>query len=235
MDEKRRKIFNYFKPFPKWTVWLIIIGTIALAGYGAGIVLLIPGIIGLVLYFKGKPTDEEIDQWLLEDSKEIEQLAIDRIGGLDEKSIKEPLTIYKPIIWNVEGIPFTDIQMKIGKDKLYRFSIWYFQVFYLTDKFLGSFGTTWHFIRGKSVNESTEEFFYRDIVKVGTAQESIITVSGYKINSAESFILKVASGDAVTVRDVTLSLAEEGKNPIPTTPIEKTVQAIRTMLRDKKD
>ncbi|GAG78459.1 unnamed protein product, partial [marine sediment metagenome] len=107
-------------------------------------------------------------------------------------------------------------------------------VFHLTDKYLGTYITHLNFLHGKTVKESTDEFFYKDIVKVGTTQEEVTLKNGQKTN-VESFVLKVSSGDSISVRDYTIKLEEKkGTKVIPTTPMEKHIQAIRTMLREKK-
>lgn len=164
----------------------------------------------------------------------MEMEALNRLGTVEEKVIKEPLTIYKPIFWNVPSVEPNEVMKKKGKDGLLRFSVWDAAIFHLTDKYLGSFRATFNFLNGKTVNESTDEFFYKDIVKVGTTQKSVVLKDGTKITDAESFILKMSSGDSVSFYDITFKLEEKGTKVIPTTPIEKTIQAIRTMLREKK-
>jgi hypothetical protein len=236
MDEqvKRRRIRNYFKPFPSWAIVLIVFGVLLLAAYGAGIVLIGFGILGIVLYGKDRATDQEMDQWLEESRKTVEKTALNRLGTVEEEAIKDPLTIYKPVFWTVPGILPTEVMRKKGKDGFWRFSIWSVAIFHLTDKYMGCFRATFNFLNGNTANESTEEFFYKDIVKVGTAQDSLILKNGAKLTDAESFVLRVSSGDAVTVYDITQKLEKWGMKVIPTSPIEQTIQAIRTMLREKK-
>ena len=244
MDEqtKRKMIRNYFKPFPKWTIWLILIGVIAfLIGTKAGasvavlgLLTLGTGVLGIIIDQKGRPTDQQIDDWFKEDLERLQKKALDRLGTVEEELIKEPLIIYKPILCKVSGINSDEVMMKKGKDGLVRFSIWDIAIFHLTDKYVGCFHAVFNFLNGRTVNEQTEEFFYKDIVKVGTAQESVLLKDGTKITDAESFVLKVASGDSIFVRDITLKLEARGIKTIPTSPMEKTIQAIRTMLREKK-
>ncbi len=40
MDEKRAQLKKYFKPFPKWAVWLIVIGAPLVLAKGIGLVLI---------------------------------------------------------------------------------------------------------------------------------------------------------------------------------------------------
>ncbi|MEM2144419.1 MAG: hypothetical protein QW279_03600 [Candidatus Jordarchaeaceae archaeon] len=242
-ETKRKMIRNYFKPFPKWAIWMLLIGVIVffigisahtVGAIAFGLIIFVIGVVGIVSYSQGKPTDQQIDEWFEEDKKMLEKVALDRLGTVEEEAIKEPLTLCKPIYWGVEGIHPDDIMLKKGKDGFTRFSIWDVAIFHLTDKYLGSFKATFNFLNGKTVNEHTEEFFYKDIVKVGTAQESVILKNGTKITDAASFVLKVSSGDSIFVRDITFRLEEKGTKVIPTSPIGKTIQAIRTMVREKK-
>jgi hypothetical protein len=142
--------------------------------------------------------------------------------------------MYKPVYWRVQGLSYSDVRMKRGKDGLMRFSAWEVAIFNLTDKYLGGYQAVLCMMSGKTVGERTEEFFYRDIVKVGTAQESYVLADGSKATGAESFVLTVSSGDSIGVRDVTPKLEERGLRVVPTSSMEKTIQAIRTMLREKK-
>jgi hypothetical protein len=100
---------------------------------------------------------------------------------------------------------------------------------------MGSFQTTLNFLNGRTAgNEHTEEFFYGDITKVGTAKETLLLVDGSKFTDAEKLSVKVSSGDSIDVVDPTLRWESMGKKTVPTTSLEQTVQAIRTVLRDKK-
>lgn len=66
----REQIKKYFKPFPKWAVWMIAIGIPFLALEGAGLLLIAIGIWGLVVWSK-KPTDAQMDAWLDEDLRRL--------------------------------------------------------------------------------------------------------------------------------------------------------------------
>jgi hypothetical protein len=247
-------IRKYFKAFPGWAVLLIIIAFLCLL-FGIepslkeilydmdisdsmviliGLIMALINIVGIVFYFQGKPTDQQIDEWFEEDKRMLEHFALNRLGTDETQMIKEPLTIFKPVFWKIQDISSSDILMKKGKDGLTRFSVWEVAIFHLTDKYLGSFHAIFNFLNGKTANESTEEFFYQDIVKVGTAEESIILKDGKKLTDVENFVIKVSSGDSISVRDIIFKLGQRGTQSVPTTPIEKTVQALRVVLREKK-
>lgn len=240
MDEerKRKMIQIYFEDFPIWGLILAFLGFLVLIFFPQGFIIWLPFLaIGGYLtwqYYQDLPTDEQVDKWLEEDVKSIETMALSKLGTLEEATIKESLTLYKPIWWQVKNIPTTEIKKKLGKDQMARFSIWAFNINHLTEKYLGSYWIVWNFLKGKSAEESTDEFFYKDIVRVGTYKESQTLLDGSKVD-IPSFVLKVSSGDAIIVQDITQWLAEKNVKTIQTPSIEKHLQAIRTMLRDKKD
>lgn len=243
---KRELIRKYFKPFPRAEAWVTVFGALVLFGgiaaavspgiaeAASGVIIAGIGTVGLVSYNKGLPTDQQIDQWLEEDRQVTMKKALDRLGTLKEETLKDPLEMTKPVYWNVPGLSNPDVRMKRGKDGLLRFSAWEVAIFNLTDKYLGVYKAVLSMMSGATLNDRTEELFYRDIVKVGTAQESYVLADGTKVTGAESFVLTVSSGDSIGVRDVTPKLEERGLRVVPTSSMEKTIQAIRTMLREKK-
>lgn len=257
MDDyiKRKMILRYFvKRFPWWTIWVVLFGIVVflistqvhlslpLVGVGGvgvmqgvGIVIFNIGFLGIFAYAaRRRPTDGQMDTWLEQDKDMFAGRALDRLGTLEEQLIKDPLVTFKPIFWSIRSIDPSEVLSRKGRDGLTRFSIWDGVVFHFTDKYLGCFHATLNLLTGRTTDETTDEFFYQDIVRVGTSQESVLLKDGRKITDAESFVLKVSSGDAVMVRDITFRLEQKGTRVVPTTPIQKSIQAIRTMLREKK-
>jgi hypothetical protein len=246
MDEetKRKRIRNYFKPFPKWALYLAIAGVVILliglsGSAGAAIVgLLLAGGGGYAIYAstQGKATDQEMDQWLDEDLKELSPKALKKLGIDQSELISEPIRIHGPILWAANGVSGQDLVWKTGKDRIARFGVYKATLFHLTDKQIGSYQATYNFLKHIPLNESTDEYFYKDIVNVSTKETSTSysLPNGQKLVSAETFALKVSSGDAVEVvlRDPALEKFTQGQ--IPTTTAEKAIQSIRTILREKK-
>lgn len=243
-ETKRKMIRKYFLPSSSWGIWLLVIGVLVLIGGAAasspgaafaGVILLVIGVLGMVMTSKGKPTDQQIDEWLEEDVEKMKKVALDRLGTEEEQKVREPLVLYRPIFWEIPGVAITQVLAKKGKDGLTRFSIWRIGIFHLTDQYLGAYHTFFNFLTGERVRESTEEFFYKDIVRVGTDQESVTLKDGTPVE-LESFVLKVASGDSIVVRDSNFSSKGKRKMNVapPKTRMDETINAMRAMLREKK-
>ncbi|MFX0137564.1 MAG: hypothetical protein ACFFDN_28255 [Candidatus Hodarchaeota archaeon] len=260
MDDntKRKLIRNYFKPFPKWTTWMILIGvviffigilaTAVMAIIGVAIMGL--GVLGIVLSSKGKPTDSQMEEFLEEDKKKLAEKAIKKLG-IDESELVGDVIYLPPGLifqgWDEarairDNTHLPPHALKVGKDKILRFGAFQYQAFFPTDKFLGSFGCVWDFCSGESANEQTEEFFYKDVVSVTTKTEDRIisnpkTRSPIKISDWETFRLSVSRGESISVilrSEQFLKKFIKEAADIPTTTAEKAIQTVRTILREKK-
>ncbi|MCF7868544.1 MAG: hypothetical protein K9N09_07590 [Candidatus Cloacimonetes bacterium] len=245
MDDntKRKMMVNYFKPFPKFSIWLILIGLVVAiiggateAGAGViiiGIILLGLGILIIVMSTKGKATDQQMDKWLNEMFETItKKNALDKLGIDESELTAETLFIPGPVYWGVQGFDQSVIKRKEGKDKYYRYSTWNIEVFLMTENYLANYGCTFNMIKNTSINEHTNEFFYKDVVSVRTATESsaYTLLDGHKLEQSQMFQLNLA-GDSVRVvtDDANLKVSSAMSSRV-----DKTVQAIRTMLRQKK-
>ena len=213
---------------------------------GIAIVFLIP-ILGF-LYLKGKllrkylPPDKQIDNWFHQDIKKISKIAQEKLDIEPEKLITQPIVIYKPILWEVPGIPISDIMYAKGKDGLLRFSAWEIVILFLLENYLAAYHANLNFITGEIFNENTEEFFYKDIVKVGTnykeiphlptENEALSKFSLLKLpKKVTTFEIKVSSGDAISVYDITKFLDSK---IVPTPSLDEAIKTIRTIVREKK-
>lgn len=247
MDEntKRKQIRKYFQPFPKWAIWMALIGlAIFFVGINStaavaliGVLLL--GIGGFVIYSstQGKATDQQMDSWLQEDFKQLADKAIKKVGIESSELIKDPLTISGPILWGgINGVPSTDMVFKVGKDKRARFGIYKINVFLLTDKQILSFEAYYNFLKMVTLNDKTEEFFYKDVTGLSTQETSsnFVLPNGQKLVNSQSFVLKVYNDPAIQVVLSSLELEKFVGGSIPTTEADKNIQALRTVWRDKK-
>lgn len=247
--DKREQIKKYFKPFPKWAVWMIIIGLPFLALYGLGLVLIGIGIWGLVDWNK-KPDDAQMDAWLDEDLILLHGKALSKTGTDPSELVGEPVMVTGPRFWNIAG---AEGAYKKGKDNVLRFTPVGVTVLNFTPNQLIAYSSALDLMTGNALNESTDEYFYRDVVSVSTKTKSM-TVSGtgaikgglkgglmgalkggLQLNAAETFELTTSGGTSIEVvlRDPSL-IEKMGGGEIPTTRAEKAIQTVRKMLREKK-
>jgi hypothetical protein len=264
MDEetKRKKIQKYFEGFPWWTIVFIVLGLIViLIGVVAhwkvsvmvGVFLMVSGIVGIIASQSGKPSDNQIDDWLEFDRQTLITKSKAKLGLDESQIVSDP---YEFFVWlwldrDVDryGIPDEDIKQKRGKVPCkylhfyyyrVRHSAWRLQVFYPTEHYLASYGCAFDFLRGKFVREGTAEIYYKDITILETDTEDRIDLkdTGLKKSKYERFILKVSSGDTITIWIPSKYLIDQelkdSVSEIPSTQCEKVVQSMRKMIQPKK-
>jgi hypothetical protein len=247
MFDKKKKIREYFEtPEPKFPtatfvigIFLILIGT---SNKDTTLFLLI-GLVVLVASlfnysnvkkrYEALPSDQQIDLWLEEELTRImDTNALDKLGLDRDELVKSSLIIPGPIFWKVDGVPLKDILQKLGKDKFFRYSILNIEIFIFTAHYLANYGCVYNFLKNTTINEHTNEFFYKDVVSVRTdTQSSAYTlIGGEKLEHSQTFQLNL-SGDQVSVVINDKKLKSNSKM---TSRVDEAVQSIRAMLRDKK-
>jgi len=156
--------------------------------------------------------------------------------GIDESElVGEAVTVTGPRLWDTAG---AIIKFRKGKDETIRFSPVNTTVINFTQNQLLIFNCVLDISTGNSLNENTDEYFYRDVVSVSTKTESKTVKIGQEdvqMNSAETFSLTTSGGTSISIllRDPKLAERMGGGN-IPITHAEKAIQVVRKMLRDKK-
>jgi len=239
MDEqtKRKMIRNYFKKFPKWAIVLIIIGIFTLAAKGLGVIFLAIGAFGIYAAVSGKPSDEQMDQWLEEELAALNGKALVKMGADEAELVSESVQVTGPRLWDVGG---ASVLFRKGKDNVLRFTPVGVSIINFTQNQLLGYTCALDRTTGKALSENTDEYFYKDVVSVATKTDSkTVKIAGMntpvQMNAAESFTLTTSGGTSLSVllRDPTL-IEKMGGGEIPTTRAEKAIQTVRKMLRDKK-
>ena len=110
----------------------------------------------------------------------------------------------------------------------------------LTENQLVAYQSDLDLTTGNFLNESTDEYFYKDIVSIATKTESreikFKNLGKIQLNEAEIFKLTTSGGTSIEVilRDRKLLIEKMGGGEIPITDVEKTISVVRKMLREKK-
>ena len=253
--EHAERVRKYFKPFPRWTIWVIVIGVVGLVASGAGvptivgiagIALILAGIAG-ILFWRAKPSDQEMDRWINEDVEKLKPVAVNKTGLDGVKTYGDTVVVKGPRFWNTGG---AFVGVKRGKDGEIRFTPIEVTIINFTKDQLVAYQCALDLMTDKPLSESTDEYFYQDVVSVSTQSKtttydkSTMTRQGRKalkplmkggrlqLNSSENFVLTTAGGTSLEVflRDPRL-IEMAGGGRIPTGTAEKAIGAVRTMLR----
>lgn len=249
MTDKKTQIKEYFvAPEPKFPAMGVLFGVAAILiglaiGSGAAVVMTLIGLAVIVLSilsynkakqrYEARPTDQQMDAWLREDFERIAERDALASLGLDETQLeRKSLRIAGPVYWLVDGLSPDEVLRRIGKDGCYRYSVWCLEAFAFTRNYLANYGCVYNWLRNTSVNERTNEFFYKDVVSVKTASESSAYTlkDGQRMEHSQTFQLKL-SGDQVRVETNNGQLKTSAAM---TSDVDAAVQSIRTMLREKK-
>ncbi len=260
-NDARSQIKKYFKKFPTWAVVVIailglpslLIGLSTSSSFGQfslfwAAVWIALGVWRIVSYYK-KPSDAEMDAWIKEDMENLPGRALAKAGLDPAELIAKSVTVYGPRFWNVGG---AEVGIKKGDDGIVRFMPIEVTVIHFTVHQLVSYQCVLDLTTGNPLSESTDEYFYRDVVSVSTQSESLtlegidpklssgplaaLMVGGkLQLNAAETFKLTTSGGTSIKVflRDPKL-VERVGGGSIPTDTADKAVQTVRKMLREKK-
>lgn len=217
--------------FVDWE-WSIVCG-------GIGLLMMVTGGIWLRSIRQAKqgiPSDSDVDRWFQEDIAQIVEKSLTKTGLNKSELVKEPLPITGPILWMTNGIPKTDLCWKKGKDGLVRFAVNRFTVILLSDQLLAVYTCDFNFLKNVALNESTQEYYYKDVVSVSTQEDSTAYTlpNGVSFVNTQAFKISVANGESFKIAISAGKLSEITSGTISTTSAEKAVQVIRAMLREKK-
>lgn len=243
-EAKRTAVKNYFKPFPKWAIWFILIGLgIAVLGGQAsggaamvGVAILAIGALGLWMGVGGKPSDQEMDKYIAEDLSTAKAKGLQKSGIDESELVSESVVVTGPGFWNTAG---ATILFKKGKDGRLRFTPINISVLQMTQHQIVSYQACLDLTTGNFLNEATDEYFYKDVVSVATKTESKTYQTDkfgtIQLNAAQTFVLTTSGGTSVeTILKDPKLIEIMGGGDIPTTDAERAIQVVRKMLREKK-
>ncbi len=238
--ERRKGIEKYFKPFPNWAVWAIVIG-LALLFLGAqgsggiaamGFVVAAVGGLGAWMYLKARTTDQEFDQWRADDFALLDDKALAKLGMDRDDLVRDAVAIWGP------GHGTQTEAFKKGKDGVLRYNPVRFCRILFGEHQLMTYEGILDLTTGNVLREGTDEYFYQDVVSASTKTQStsfLFKGQTVQFNEAEVFSLTTSGGTSIEVflRDPKLAQLMGGGN-IPTTEAEQAVMTVKKMLREKK-
>lgn len=269
-DEQTAQMRSYFvvdkAEYPKLSniirisAGLILFGIFIMLSFNnttlAGTALILLG-IGLFLFwikpyfrdlraFKERPSEEQINNWLIEDLNEvIKKTAIDKLklstGTLELKNF---LIVPYPVYWQVPGLDEENILKRTTETGATAYSVWNVQVVALTKNYISYYTCSYDWLNNSIVNERTNEFFYDDISSVKNDMEIIERKfvdkeyvdddgNATAADKLTATVFKVTNMSTDSL-DVITNIAEMGHSPNLIVNLEKAVQALRIILRKRR-
>lgn len=211
---------------------------------GIGLFVLALGIFVIYNYLKKMPSDQQMDDWINEDLEATKRKSLSKIGIDESELVHEQIVIVGPRLESTGG---AEMHFKAGKDKMVRYTPMNVTVLNMTANQLIAYNCCLDLTTGNQLQESTDEYFYRDVVSVSTKTSSFTmkfstpaTLPGggkidqMQFNSGERFELSTSGGNAISVFLRDEKWQEQLGGKIWSLDVDKAVQAVRKMLREKK-
>lgn len=217
MDYKRNK--KYFEPMNlKFGIIICVIGVFLLAVSPIiGLLAIAIGVIIIVLQVKGRPTDEEIDATVTSQLRNMKARALKKLG-VDEDEVSEiaPITF--------DGYVYNRALIKQGKDGKYRSNKYQAVMFFFSANEVHCF--TYDFsITESSQKESTDVYFYRDIVSISTQTDG----TEYSVGKSKSSQFDYEYFRLTTTGGTSISCAVRNVDDA-----QRSIRGMRSLIKSKK-
>lgn len=218
MDYTKNK--KYFKR-PNYLPGAIVavIGLIALTAdsAGFGIVAIIVGAGLLYLQIAGRPSDKDIDAAVTSQLANMKARALKKLG-IDEEEVNEIAPI------SFDGYVYNHADIMKGKDGIYRSSKYQSVMFLFSANEVHCF--TYDFsITENSQKESTDVYFYKDIVSVSTQTEG----TEYSIGKNKSSKFDYEYFKLTTTGGTSISCSVRNADDA-----QRSINGMRSLIKSKK-
>ncbi|MCM1062444.1 MAG: hypothetical protein NC452_19490 [Eubacterium sp.] len=208
---------KYFTPVNyKTAIILIVIGVFLLAAI-IGIVLIIIGVVMIVLQNKGRPTDAEIDAAVNSQLGNMQERALRKLG-IDGDEVREIAPI------SFDGYVYRNAYITRGKDGIYRSSKYQAVMLFFSADEIHCYTYDFSLINNNQ-QESTDVYFYKDIVSVSTQTDG----GEYSVGKGKSskfdyeyFKLTTTGGTSISC---TVSNADDA---------QRSINGMRSLIKTKK-
>ena len=217
MDYKKN--LKYFQPMNlKFAIIVCIIGVSLLAASPVvGLLAIALGVVIIVLQVKGRPTDEEIDSAAASQLKDMKARALRKLG-VDEDEVNEiaPITF--------DGYVYDTDLIKVGKDGKYRSNKYQAVMLFFSSHEVHCF--TYEFsITESSQKESTDVYFYKDIVSVSTQTEG----TEYSVGKGKSSKFDYEYFRLTTTGGTSISCSVRNVDDA-----QRSINGMRSLIKSKK-
>ena len=217
MDYKKNQ--KYFQPTNlKAGIIVCIIGLVVLfVSPIVGIIAIAFGALLIYLQVGGRPTDEEIDAAVTSQLKDMKTRALRKLG-IDEDEVSEiaPITF--------DGYVYDKALIKQGKDGKYRSSKYQAVMFFFSSNEVHCFTYDFSIVES-SQKESTDVYFYKDIVSVSTQTEG----TEYSVGKGKSSQFDYEYFKLTTTGGTSISCAVRNIDDA-----QRSINGMRSLIKNKK-
>lgn len=217
MDYKKNQ--KYFQPTNlKAGIIVCIIGLVLLfVSPIVGIIAIAFGALLIYLQVGGRPTDEEIDAAVTSQLKDMKTRALRKLG-IDEDEVSEiaPITL--------DGYVYDKALIKQGKDGKYRSSKYQAIMFFFSSNEVHCFTYDFSIVES-SQKESTDVYFYKDIVSVSTQTEG----TEYSVGKGKSSQFDYEYFKLTTTGGTSISCAVRNIDDA-----QRSINGMRSLIKNKK-
>lgn len=217
MDYKKNQ--KYFQPTNlKAGIIVCIIGLVLLfVSPIVGIIAIAFGALLIYLQVGGRPTDEEIDAAVTSQLKDMKTRALRKLG-IDEDEVSEiaPITF--------DGYVYDKALIKQGKDGKYRSSKYQAVMFFFSSNEVHCFTYDFSIVES-SQKESTDVYFYKDIVSVSTQTEG----TEYSVGKGKSSQFDYEYFKLTTTGGTSISCAVRNIDDA-----QRSINGMRSLIKNKK-
>lgn len=236
--QQQRKIWLYFlDPHARYALIPLFLGLASVeAALGKGMLLLgLSWLGGALALDRARPSDREMDEILSRDAEALEEKAMRRLEPRDDEMRAAPLVLRGPVERDSAAYyPFLT-RPRTGRDGGLRSPLNRVMILLPLEDHLGIYSCHHDSVRGITSQVSTEECHYRDVVSV--TLDADVEAEGGQVQEGRpslptrTFSLELASGRCLSIPVSCGCAAADG---VQMAGLGKTVQAFRTLLRDKR-
>lgn len=249
-QEELEKVVKYFEKPATWPWILVACGLLVF--FGGLWILLGLALCGLGVWLlydaaQKRVTDSEFDAIRQKAFAMLHCVAMEKLGVDEGDTVRDNELVWGPRYYD-RGDAI--LIFKEGDDGVVRYSLYNIVVLVFTKKHLAMYQCALDMQTGNRLNECTEEFFYKDVVSVGTGtktntlleEDETFTFIGKKSsqvvisqkNAWESFELRNAGGGVIYVPIRSDAVLKQMGGRFEESQVDRIVNSMRAILRDKK-
>ncbi len=206
--------------------------------------------------FALRPTNNQIENWLVEDIRDIVKPAAIDMLSLNPATITPEnfIIVPHPIWWQTAGVP-EDYIARYHTGEYFVYATHEIQVLALTENYISFYKCTYDWLSNQIVNPFTLEFFFDDISSIRGEITQIEDIpNDYEpeeieidsedeeaeqqepeeppiVGSAQTVIVRNKSGEAM---EIIVAIPNLEQSPRITLKPEKVMQTLRIMLRNRR-